>query len=297
VQPDEVADAFAALGIAPPNLFLVGAVKAGTTSLWGHLSAHPDVFMTTPKESHFFSVRNYPTAIREPRRYAELFAGATSERYRGEASATYLHDPEAAARIHAAFGRPAVLVCLRDPVERAYADYLMTFRYGRTRRPFAELVREELENPPGPDRDADRFVLQGFYAEQLERWLGLYGDAVHVVFSEEVFADAPAGMRAIFERLGLDPAAASVRDDAPRFPYAQPRGWAVAAVYRRPRLRRLAKRLLPGPARAVAERALLTRAKPPVDPETRRLLRRAFRPHDQRLRELLGRSLPWDGRD
>ena len=45
---------------AGPNLFVVGAVKAGTTSLWTHLDAHPDVFMSRPKEPHFFSRARMP---------------------------------------------------------------------------------------------------------------------------------------------------------------------------------------------------------------------------------------------
>ena len=38
-----------------PNLFVAGAAKAGTTSLWRYLDAHPDIFMSAVKEPHFFS--------------------------------------------------------------------------------------------------------------------------------------------------------------------------------------------------------------------------------------------------
>jgi hypothetical protein len=294
--PADVAGAFEAAGIEPPNLFLVGAAKAGTTSLWHHLAAHPDVFMTTPKEPHFFTSFVHATAIREPHAYARLFERAAGERYRGEASATYLADPAAAGRIRATFGRPAVLVSLRDPVERAYADYLMSVRFGRTTASFEECVRREVRDPPPPDRSANRFVQQGFYADHLERWLGAFGDSVHAVFFEELYADVRAGMCGVLERLGLDPAPADRLDPAPVFPYEVPRNRTIAAVHRIERVQRLARRVLRGRVRAFVESAVFTREKPPLPEGARRFLEEVYEPHDERLRRLLGRPLPWDGR-
>jgi hypothetical protein len=283
-----------------PNLFVAGAAKAGTTSLWDHLAAHPEIYMSTLKEPHFFAdVRRSTVAVvKDPQAYAGLFAGGIGARYRGEASPSYLPDPNAAERIRAALPDARVIVSLRDPVERAYANYWTWVRLGVERRSFADAVHAELaldvvdmggEPPP--------FVTRGLYVEQVRRFRRAFGSALLVLFFEELVADVRGTMRSVYEWLGVDAAPADSLDITPRFPFELPRNGAAAAVLRVPGARRLGDRILHGPTRAIAERVLFQREKPPLDPAIRHLLRETYAAHDARLRELLGRSLPWDGRE
>ena len=131
---------------AGPNLFVVGAVKAGTTSLWTHLDAHPDVFMSRPKEPHFFSRARMPAdqLVKDPVEYAGLFARGAALRYRGDASPSYLWDPDSPARIKEAVPDARIIISLRDPVDRAYANYLGHIREGLDPRTFRDAVRAEL---------------------------------------------------------------------------------------------------------------------------------------------------------
>ena len=76
-----------------PNLFIVGAAKAGTTSLAYYLSQHPDVFMSKLKEPHHFSAvrpdgkfAHAVPVVADQSSYLQLFQGADGFRYRGEAS-------------------------------------------------------------------------------------------------------------------------------------------------------------------------------------------------------------------
>src|SRR2546421_5730717 len=87
-----------------PNLFLVGAGKAGTTSLWHYLDSHPDISMSRVKEPHFFSRGGLPglPVVKSAEAYLDLFAGAGQARYRGEASPSYLCDEGSARAIKAA---------------------------------------------------------------------------------------------------------------------------------------------------------------------------------------------------
>ena len=84
----------------PPNLFLVGAPKCGTTSLWTWLGQHPDIYMSPEKEPSFFS-----RSLDDPQQrwrsdeYDDLFRGARDERWVGEATVSYLRAPGAADRI------------------------------------------------------------------------------------------------------------------------------------------------------------------------------------------------------
>jgi Sulfotransferase domain len=288
----------AASEAALPNLFVVGAPKAGTTALWRHLDAHPDIYMSAVKEPHFFSSgRPSGAVIKDPGEYENLFAGGQGRRYRGEASTHYLADPSVPERIRAAVGGARIVVSLRDPVERAYGGYWTSVRLGVERRPFAQAVRDELGGTvdlfavPAPQ------VVRGFYAEQLERYLEAFRDAVFVLFLDDLAAGTRATMRRLYAWLDLDPAPAESLSEAPVFPFEEPRSRAARVALAVPGLRRLGDRVFRGRLRERVIRLVFVRERPPIDPDTRRLLREVYAPHDERLRALLGRPLPWDGRE
>jgi hypothetical protein len=284
---------------ARPNLFVVGAPKAGTTALWQHLRAHPEIHMSAVKEPHFFSpARSLGQSIVDPGVYAQLFADGAACRYRGEASASYLSDPGACERIHATYGSVRIVVSLRDPVERAYSGYWTWVGIGVERRTFEEMVRAELEQElpsflavPPPQ------IARGFYASQLERYLETFAESVLVLFFDDLVVDTRATMHRVYEWLELDPAPAATLDQDPIFPYVVPRNGAARLALRVPGAREAGDRILRGRLRERVERVLFNREKPPLDPELRRLLREVYAPHDERLRNLLGRPLPWDGRE
>src|SRR5205085_9680235 len=79
-----------------PNFFIVGAARAGTTSLWHWLRQHPDVYLPRDKEPHFFCESNRPPwATASLEEYLKLVAGARREAAVGEASTGYLGSLEA----------------------------------------------------------------------------------------------------------------------------------------------------------------------------------------------------------
>lgn len=283
-----------------PNLFVVGAGKSGTTSLWKHLDAHPDICMSHPKEPHFFSRGGIPgqPVVKDAASYARLFAGAAGHRYRGEASTSYLWDADTPARIREAAPDARIVISLRDPVERAYANYWTHVGARVEGRTFAAAVHEELA---ADDVDYGAvpvpYVARGFYDEQVVRYLDTFGDATIVLLFDEFVADVRGTMRSVFEWLGLDSAISETLDPAPVFPFLMPRHSAVGALLRVPGVRRTANAVLRGPLRRRIDRAVFDAEKPPLDLELRRLLRKVYAPHDARLRELLRRSLPWDGRE
>lgn len=111
-----------------PNLFILGAPKCGTTSVYQWLSEHPNVFMSPMKEPHFFNTDENQRWVTSLEEYEGLFAGAT-DRHRtiGEASTWYMHSDEAVPNILQYASAPKFVVCLRNPVDMAYslhAQYL-----------------------------------------------------------------------------------------------------------------------------------------------------------------------------
>jgi hypothetical protein len=283
-----------------PNLFVVGAAKAGTTALWKHLDMHPDIFMSRLKEPHFFSRGGTPglPLVKDPVAYAELFVGGAGHRYRGEASPSYLWDSETPTRIREGAPDARIVISLRDPVERAYANYWTHVGLGVEKRTFSAAVHEELAADdvdlaatPAPH------VARGFYAEQVARYLEAFGDATIVLLFDEFVADVRGTMSSVFARLRLDPMPANTLDPAPVFRFQLPRNAAFGALLRVPGLRRAGDLVLRGSVRARVDRIVFNVEKPKLDPELRRLLRKVYAPHDALLRDVLGRSLPWDGRE
>ncbi len=107
-----------------PNVYLVGAPKAGTTSLAQWLADHPEVYFSTPKEPGYWAA-DYPK-VRAARgfdtraKYEHLYAGAEASRvtHRADGSTTYLYSTEAVPAIEAELGQRArYIVALRDPAE------------------------------------------------------------------------------------------------------------------------------------------------------------------------------------
>lgn len=284
-----------------PNLFLVGAPKCATTSLAAFLAAHPDVFMASNKEPHFFSSLELSRVedrffgvVRMLPDYLRLFAGSEGARVRGEASTTYLGH-EGAADAIAAFAPDArIVVVVRDPVERAWSHYLYNVREGVERRPFGECVAAALAG--ARERWPRLYVAAGRYAAQVERFLAAFGrERVLVLVFEELAADpADAGGR-LLAFLGLDPLRAPAAGVELRNPYARPRGRLGGALLRRTRLRLLARLLVPPPRRPLLRRVLLVGDdKPALDPATRAALVAAYLEDVAALEGLLGRRLPWE---
>jgi hypothetical protein len=193
-----------------PNLFLIGAMKAGTHYVGKLLNAHPDIFMCEPAEpSYFVDPRDlrriYPDMWRRKlwrseERYLELFSPAGDARVLGEASTSYTKLPLAPGVVEriAAFNPDARFIyLLRDPVERAISHYWHMVRHHTEQRPIADALR----------RDA-QFVAFSNYATQLRPYLERFGrDRIAVVIHERLIADPVGVMRGLYEWLEVDPAA------------------------------------------------------------------------------------------
>jgi len=276
-----------------PNLFVVGVVRGGTTSLWGYLQQHPEIYMSPVKEPHFFSQAGAKLAplYRTEQAYLDLFSAAR-EPVRGEASASYFGDAATPQAIKRASPQAKILIILRDPIERAYSHYWHVVSNGHERRTFVEAVREELADRRTPG--AERYVKRGFYSKPLRRYLDVFGDSVHVLFLEELSRRPAKILRAVFDFLAVDPDFASQLVAERRNTFQLPRGPVASLVLRSATSRRAAGFLVPRQLRASIERLLLsTPAQPVMEDEARDLLSGVYKSDEEELRSILGRSLPW----
>jgi hypothetical protein len=278
-------------GAAWPNLFVVGAPRAGTTSLWRYLDGHPEIWMAPIKEPNFFSGVRRPLnpGVHDEASYLRLFEPGASSELRGEASVSYLLTEGAPDRIKQVSPEARILISLRDPVERAYSSYWLLVRVGREDRPFSEAVRDGLAGRP-----RHSIVHAGFYTDAVGRYLDTFPGAVHVLFLEQLARDPRGEMRRVFDFLGVETSLANRIDARVHNAYALPRGRLARIAYNSTRVRAAARLIAPLGLRLPADRLLLKRRpRSAMDSETETLLTELFAPDVDRLRALLGRDVPW----
>jgi sulfotransferase family protein len=295
-----------------PSFFLLGASKAGTTSLHYYLAQHPDILMSDPKEPPFFRLEYARGPEWYWRNYFRRYAG---QRAAGDGAPQNLHLPFVAPRIAATAPAARLIVLCRAPVERAVSAWRHNVRLGVEALPFPAAVEKNLrrldqgdtlecddsvrryqeissrEANAGLQRTYGFYVEPGHYAQHIERYRGLFGaDRILVLFFDDLVADPSAVTARVVAFLGLPPH--PLRDARP-----QNEATSAGAARLNSLIARLpGVRLLP-PELRIRVRALVGRAgkrgaaPPPVETAALRRLVDYYRPHNRRLAELTGRDL------
>jgi hypothetical protein len=200
-----------------PNFMIIGAQKAGTTSLYNYLKGHPEVFMSRVKETHFFSYQDWEGShatgrrrITEPVRsleaYQRLFEGAGSAVARGEASPSYLYSRNAPGRIHSLIPEVRLIAVLRNPADRAYSNYLHCRRHGI--EPLSDfrtaLAAEDARTKEGWE-PIFHYKAKGFYSRQLLRYFDCFArEQIEILLYEDLRRDPNLVLGQIFEFIQVD---------------------------------------------------------------------------------------------
>jgi hypothetical protein len=240
-----------------PDFIIIGAQRAGTTSLYNWLVEHPRIAPARVKEIHYFDVGYTATE----RWYRSNFPLRRPGRMTGEATPYMLFHPLAPER--AARDLPSTtrfIVLLREPIQRAISAYWLHRRQGTEEKSFPDAIAAEDDRLAGQDERVRRgepsknhqlysYVARGRYAEQLERWFShVDRERLLVLTSEDLFS-SPVASHEILAWLGL-----------PAFDRSLPQ-------------KNVAPRL------------------EDTDPDVIAALRHRFEPDNRRLEELLGREL------
>jgi hypothetical protein len=179
----------------PRYFFIIGAMKAGTTSLYKYLAGHPDVYASPRKE---------PRVFRDPRDAAELktefealFVGHRGESWCFEASTAYTKYPFVSGvpeRLRSVVPDAKFVYLVRNPVERAWSQYVHNLAHGRETGLFTEVITERPEY-----LDISRYHLQ------LTQYLDVFQrDQLLVLVFEEMIRNPTATVRTVCEFLGID---------------------------------------------------------------------------------------------
>lgn len=284
-----------------PNLFIVGAAKAGTTSLYRYLGRHPDIFMSPVKEPHFFSqiepdpkLASFFPVVKDGNAYLALFARGRDKPVRGEASTSYLSHPDVALSIKAVSPDARIVIMLRDPISRAYSNYWNNVREGFETRTFEQAIAEEREGDAGRWGVSSLYIDCGVYADRTARYLDVFGEHVLVLFFEEFVEETREHLTRTLAFIGVEPSTLDGIDLDTHNAFALPKNAVGARILRSSTARSAARRLLPRSARAYGRSMLVRPAeKPQMDAETRRDLHLIYRPDVEELTRLIGRRPPW----
>ena len=162
------------------DFFIVGAPKAGTTSLYHYLNEHPQVDMSSQKEPDYFSDKAIhgqgmyygKNRVNTLDKYESLFVQKESVLY-GEGSVSYLFYDNVAEDIKEYNPNAKIIIMLRNPIERAFSHYLMDYRLGLIHDSFENIIAKKSKH-----KNAHLFYQQYIevskYATQIQRYLDFF---------------------------------------------------------------------------------------------------------------------------
>ena len=255
-----------------PDFVIIGAQKAGTTSLYNFITSHPTIAPASRKELHYFSIRydlgglwyrsNFPTNLSRRRHYKKTGQKLLS----GEASPSYLFYPRVPGRMRKDLPNAKLIVILRNPVDRAYSHYQHTLRQNDETLSFEKAVeleeercaieREQMIKDPGfvsNDYRRYSYLSIGVYADHLERWFKHYDRKQFLILAAEDLRKNPQRiLDQVFNFLEVSP-----------FQIGDARDKNVGSYEK-------------------------------MNEGTRKLLVGYFKPHNERLCSMLQRGFDWD---
>jgi hypothetical protein len=218
-----------------PNFMIIGAQRAGTTSLYNYLCLHPQILPPAVKELHWFHAGpkeddGYHTGHKSQQWYEEQFQTKKNffhlplplkKKLTFEATPEYLFHPVIAKNVALLYPSTKIIVLLRDPLERAISQYYHEKKYGFIEpelsiedffaRDHAIAAAEE----PKLIKDSNYYshsyehhcpISRSNYGKQLDRWLRVFPrQQIHIARSEELFCTPYQVLKPICSFLGIQP--------------------------------------------------------------------------------------------
>lgn len=255
-----------------PDFLIIGAMKAGTTTLYRDLYGHPQVFLPEEKEPDTLTrLGDNDTAIRAD--FASLFRKARPGQIRGEASTSYTKRPDfegVAERTLRICGPDIKLIYIRrEPVKRLISHYRHDFGLGYIDKPIVQALTED-----------SRYVDWSSYDWQIAPWRETFGaDRLLELDFEAYVADRKATLTRLAEFLGIDPALMPPPEEERAFNASSakpiPKGWSKKLVAS-PLYQRVIKPMVPWKLRDRVQALILPKARESfekLDPATEAILR------------------------
>ena len=187
-----------------PNLFIVGAPKSGTTSLYYYLNQHISVFLPEIKEQHFFSRLEVKQTYYDVyfadtlQKYLDNFKDSKQEKIIADISPSYLYNKNVAQRIKNFNPQAKIITILREPVERAISHYLMDLRAGYVNKPLIYYLKnKDLPN-------YKEYIGNSLYYENIKIYKDIFQKDLLVLSFNDLKDNPKKIMKDIFEFLAIE---------------------------------------------------------------------------------------------
>lgn len=203
-----------------PNFIIIGAQKAGTTSLYHYLSQHPQVFQSFEKEVHYFdgglqaNIDNYAKGLNWYRANFPCKSYVGADGVVGEATPLYMFHPLVPERLAKVIPNVKIISILRNPTERAISHYFHEKKKGYEILPISAALKIEEDRISESLRtlnfNSKEFIhfsykSRGLYKEQLARYYSCFPNLnIHIIESSDFQENPNAVLKRVFEFLGID---------------------------------------------------------------------------------------------
>jgi len=279
-----------------PQVFLIGAQKAGTTTLAYLLDQHPTIIVSNPKETHFFThnwhkgfewyEQTFVNPDKQGDKYCYIDASTSytmAPIYRGDINHVFSGVPEKIYRV-----RPDAkfIYLIRDPVDRTYSGYWHSVRTGRENRSFSTVIREK--NSP--------YLEISDYFGQMKLWNQYFDKESFLFVSFEELVKSPQSLcQKCFDFMNLDSTYQVTLDSVKNQSYNP--NWVgrklnkLGVTY--PSLSNI-KKALPKSIQGYINSIRKTNTKiPSIDHDDKRFLMEYFKKRNDELRKVFQISFDW----
>jgi len=272
------------------NTFIVGAPKAGTTSLHHYLSQHPDVCMSSLKEPNYFSSLEVSKLfynskiISSTDHYHQLFV--EEKKVIGEASVSYLYYPDVPQRIYNYNPQAKIIIMLREPIERGFSHYLMDSRLGYCKESLDDIVNSKSNFP----MYFLQYVKLGAYYQQVQRYLTQFGNTqVHMIFYSDFKNNTSDVMSKLFDFLNINDFKINFSIENS---FLSPSNAFIKLLYQQNTLRKCFKKILPKQIlMSIKNKCFSKSVKPQLNPQLHSQLKAYYKKDIERLELILNTDL------
>ncbi|MFV8816189.1 sulfotransferase family protein [Haliea sp. E17] len=191
-----------------PNFLVVGASKSGTSSLYHYLKQHPEIGLSSVKETQFFNCDEiFGLGVD---RFVDLYFDCSSScKAIGDITPSYLvRGEKVLPRILSVYGDkpPKIVVIMREPVSRAWSHYLHKVRSGEENLSFEDAIAREEERIEADPGGWWGYRNEGNYEHFIQKWLQVIPRKNFLFITTEELADDPENVLSrLYRHVGVDP--------------------------------------------------------------------------------------------
>lgn len=293
-----------------PNFVVIGAPKSGTTSLYHYFRQHPDIYLPKVKELHYFSFPELGMASMGPgdsvvrdglcqtwEQYTNQYLEVGNQSAIGDISPSYLYYSNSAKKIKDNLGVVKIIAIIRNPVDKAFSQYMHMIREGLETLTFPDALAAEASRREQNWGDIWRYAESSLYAERLQEFIEVFGkENVKVVLFEDFTKDTPTVLTELLNHIGVDPSVEINTEEKFNRTGVQ-KNEVISKMMRNPsRLKTMVKLVIPANLRFRLRNWIInsnTGDKPELPPELRQNLLSYFQENISSVERLIGRPTGW----